>query len=146
MGEKIGIESIEGTPKVYLPGQALLYKDIQVPVHRSHAEIRELPFQPFIQPGCCGMNSRALQECEDAIPLTAVFILPFDDANPFKIVFGTILILIQPTGFVKKTFSDPGKPPPRQDRPSLRPGVLPVLRHPSGTLRGFIRPTEARRC
>jgi hypothetical protein len=52
----VGIKAIEGTAEIDLPDQPLIYQDVEVTVDRTHAQGRELPFQPFVNPVRRGMS------------------------------------------------------------------------------------------
>ena len=67
----VGIEAVEGAPEVDLADQLLVQKDVQVPVDRPHAEIREFLLELIVDPVGSGMPARAPQELQDSFPLPA---------------------------------------------------------------------------
>jgi hypothetical protein len=86
VGTCIGIEAIKGAAKIYLFDQALLSKNIQVPIHSAHAQIGELIFQPGEDPIGRGVPPRALEQFENPFPLFASLELAFffDDSILIK--------------------------------------------------------------
>ena len=56
----VGVEAIVGAAEVNLLDQTLVHKDVEVPVDRAHAEVRELPLQTFVDPVSRGVVSGCL--------------------------------------------------------------------------------------
>ena len=73
----VGVETIVGAAEIYLLDQILLDQDVEIPVDCTHAEIRELPLQPFVDPISRGVPSGRPQQLEDSLPLPAPLIPAF---------------------------------------------------------------------
>ena len=86
VGPDVGIEAIEGAAEIDFLDQSLIYQDVEVAVDCTHAQVRELPFQPFVYPVCRRMTPRAPQKLEDPLPLPASLVLAAscDDPTPVK--------------------------------------------------------------
>ena len=84
VGPDVGIEAIERAAEIDLLDQPLLDQNIQVSVHCTHTEVRELPLQPFIDPVRRGMAPRTLQQLQDPLPL------------PASLVFGVVIDICTP--------------------------------------------------
>lgn len=71
----VGFEPIVGASEVDLLDKSLLHQDRQIPIHGSHAQTRELVFQSTIDPVGRRVATRALQQLEYPLALSAPFVL-----------------------------------------------------------------------
>lgn len=75
VGIDIRVETVVGTPEIDLSYQALIDQYVQITVHRSHAQLRKLVLQAFVEPVGGRVSSRSPKYLEDAVPLSASLVL-----------------------------------------------------------------------
>ena len=71
----IGVETIEGAAEIDLLDQPLFHQDVEISVNRTHAEVREIPLQPFVDPVRRGVSPGTLHKLENSLSLPASLVL-----------------------------------------------------------------------
>jgi len=77
VGTDICVESIEGTAEINLVDQTLFLEDVEISIDRTHTQIRELLFQPFVDPVGGRVNPGVPQHPQDSFALPTAFVLAF---------------------------------------------------------------------
>lgn len=77
VGIDIRVESVEGASEINLPDKSLIDQNVQITVDRSHAQMRELFLQVFVDPIGGRVCSGFSKKFEDSVSLSAPFVSLF---------------------------------------------------------------------